>query len=65
MHILPNGFQRVRYYGFMGNRDRQEKLDRCRRLLGMPHRARRLAFAAQDSILPHSASYCQPPPKAR
>jgi hypothetical protein len=35
LHVLPNGFQRIRYYGFLGNRYRQEKLDRCRRLLGM------------------------------
>jgi hypothetical protein len=24
--VLPNGFQRIRYYGFLGNRYRQEKL---------------------------------------
>jgi hypothetical protein len=35
LHVLPNGFRRIRYYGFLGNRNRQEKLDRCRRLLGM------------------------------
>jgi hypothetical protein len=36
MHVLPNGFQRIRYYGFLGNRYRKQKLDQCRRLLGMP-----------------------------
>lgn len=36
LHVLPNGFQRIRYYGFLGNRHRQEKLEHCRRLLGMP-----------------------------
>ena len=35
LHVLPNRFQRIRYYGFLGNRHRQEKLDHCRRLLGM------------------------------
>jgi hypothetical protein len=35
LHVLPNRFQRIRYYGFLGNRYRQEKLDQCRRLLGM------------------------------
>jgi len=35
LHVLPNKFQRIRYYGFLGNRYRQEKLDQCRRLLGM------------------------------
>jgi hypothetical protein len=33
-HVLPSGFHRIRYYGFMGNRHRAEKLDQCRHLLG-------------------------------
>ena len=36
LHVLPDGFQRIRYYGFLSNRHRQEKLSLCRRLLGMP-----------------------------
>jgi Putative transposase/Transposase zinc-binding domain len=35
LHVLPEGFQRIRYYGFLGNRYRQKKLARCRQLLGM------------------------------
>lgn len=35
LHVLPEGFQRIRYYGFLGNRYRQERLARCRQLLGM------------------------------
>lgn len=35
LHVLPDGFQRIRYYGFLGNRYRQDKLARCRQLLGM------------------------------
>ena len=35
LHVLPNGFQRIRYYGLLGNRYRKEKLAQCRRLLGM------------------------------
>lgn len=35
LHVLPNGLRRIRYYGFLGNRNREEKLNRCRRLLGM------------------------------
>jgi hypothetical protein len=35
LHVLPNGFQRIRYYGLLGNRYRKEKLNQCRRLLGM------------------------------
>ena len=36
LHVLPAGFQRIRYYGFLCNRYRQQKLARCRELLGMP-----------------------------
>jgi len=36
LHVLPDGLQRIRYYGLLGNRHRKEKLELCRRLLGMP-----------------------------
>jgi Putative transposase len=36
LHVLPEGFQRIRYYGFLANRYREEKLARCRELLDMP-----------------------------
>ena len=35
LHVLPKGFQRIRYYGFLGNRYRRQKLARCRQLLRM------------------------------
>jgi hypothetical protein len=35
LHVLPRGFHRIRYYGFLGNRFRQVKLARCRQLLSM------------------------------
>lgn len=35
MHVLPPGMQRIRYYGLMGNRHRQQKLAQCRQLLQM------------------------------
>ena len=35
LHVLPPSFHRIRYYGLLGNRHRQEKLDQCRRLLDM------------------------------
>ena len=40
LHVLPDGFQRIRYYGFLGNRYRKQKLARCRQLLGMPENER-------------------------
>jgi hypothetical protein len=36
LHVLPNGFQRIRYFGFLSNRYRKQKLALCRQLLGMP-----------------------------
>jgi hypothetical protein len=36
LHILPDGFQRIRYYGFLANRYRAEKLALCRYLMRMP-----------------------------
>src|SRR5438309_2205564 len=35
LHVLPNGFRRIRYYGFLAARQRKSKLSLCRRLLGM------------------------------
>ena len=35
LHVLPSRFHRSRYYGFLGNRYRKEKLESCRQLLGM------------------------------
>jgi hypothetical protein len=35
-HVLPPGFHRIRYYGFLGNRIRCERLAHCRQLLHMP-----------------------------
>ena len=36
LHVLPDGFQRIRYYGLLGNRHRAENLARCRELLAVP-----------------------------
>jgi hypothetical protein len=33
LHVLPKGFMRVRYYGFLANRNRADKLQRIRFLL--------------------------------
>jgi hypothetical protein len=35
LHVLPSGFHRIRYFGFLANPHRQEKLEQCRQLLGM------------------------------
>src|SRR6266851_820490 len=33
LHVLPDGFVRIRHFGFLANRVRKEKLERCRALL--------------------------------
>jgi len=35
MHILPNRFVKIRYYGILGNRNRKTKLQNCKRLTGV------------------------------
>jgi hypothetical protein len=35
LHVLPEGFQRIRHYGFLSNCQRAEHLALCRRLLGV------------------------------
>src|SRR5712691_3711924 len=35
LHVLPEGFQRIRHYGLFSNRHRAENLARCRELLGV------------------------------
>lgn len=36
MHVLPKGFVRIRYYGFLGNARRAKNIARIRTLLGVP-----------------------------
>jgi hypothetical protein len=36
IHVLPDRFQRIRHCGFLANRFRSGKLERCRRLLSVP-----------------------------
>ena len=33
LHVLPSGFMRIRYFGFLSNRHRRQKLKLCRKLL--------------------------------
>ena len=35
IHVLPDGFNRIRYYGFLGNHHGTQKLELCRALIGM------------------------------
>jgi len=35
LHILPDGFMKIRYYGMLSNRNRKGKLTLCKKLLGV------------------------------
>ena len=35
LHVLPERFVKIRHYGLLGNRDRQERVERARQLLGV------------------------------
>ncbi|MGO9427988.1 transposase, partial [Rhodoblastus sp.] len=48
LHVLPEGFHRIRYYGLLGNRHRAQKLARCRELLGMTISEPAYGHAEQD-----------------
>ena len=48
LHVLPEGFHRIRYYGFFGARYRKEKLEQCRQLLGMVPREPESKMAELD-----------------
>ena len=57
LHTLPDGFHRIRHYGFLANRQRADKLALCRRLLdallqGPP------AEQVQDAVSSHRPNRC-------
>jgi Putative transposase len=33
LHVLPDGFMRIRHFGFLANRSKKQALAQCRRLL--------------------------------
>jgi hypothetical protein len=35
LHILPDGFMRIRHFGFLANRSKKQSLARCRKLLDL------------------------------
>ena len=43
LHVLPDGFHRIRHYGLFANGHRAEKLAHCREVMGVP-----VAEAAPD-----------------
>jgi hypothetical protein len=66
IHVLPDGFHRIRYYGFLGNHHRGRKLALCRTLIGMappaadtaPAADYRQRFEALTGRSLHRCPYC-------
>jgi Putative transposase len=52
LHVLPDGFMRIRHFGFLANRSKKQTLAQCRKLLNLdpasPHRS---VESAKDLLL--------------
>jgi hypothetical protein len=57
LHTLPDGFHRIRHYGFLANRQRAAKLALCRRLLDAPTQEPP-AEQVQDAVPSHRPDRC-------
>jgi hypothetical protein len=55
LHPLPDGFHRIRHYGFLANGHRADKLALCRRLLDLPETP---AEQVQDTLPLHQPGRC-------
>ena len=58
LHTLPDGFHRIRHYGFLANGHRAAKLALCRRLLDAPATDDPAAAAAEDKAPVRSPTAC-------
>lgn len=59
-HVLPRGFVKVRHYGLLSNRHREEKLKTCRRLL-LPRTATAALTPSTSDTTIHAAPSPQCP----
>jgi Putative transposase/Transposase zinc-binding domain len=51
LHVLPDGFVRIRSYGLLANRGRHETIARCREALGAP--------PGEPSAAPETEGWCE------
>ena len=54
MHVMPRGFMRIRYYGFLANVHRNKQLDKIRKLLG----ADQPALTSKQEEVDHQDDLC-------
>ena len=52
LHVLPHGFVRIRFFGFLANRSRANMLPLCRQLLAMPSQEQTPVVPAADGPPP-------------
>jgi hypothetical protein len=52
LHVLPHGFVRIRFFGFLANRSRAKLLPLCRKLLEMPSQEPASAVPVADARPP-------------
>ena len=50
MHVLPKGFRKIRFYGFLSNRNKGSMLKLLRRVLRSPERVNRFAGKTRSEI---------------
>ena len=58
LHTLPDGFHRIRHYGFLANGHRAEKLALCRKLLDVPPGAPTAVETIDEPVTPHRRDQC-------
>jgi hypothetical protein len=52
LHVLPDGFMRIRHFGFLANRSKKQALAQCRRLLKLaPALPQSSSLSAKDLLL--------------
>ena len=52
LHVLPEGFMRIRHFGFLANRSKKQALAQCRKLLKLvPALPQRPDQSAKDLLL--------------
>jgi len=52
LHVLPDGFMRIRHFGFLANRSKKQALARCRKLLNLnPALPKPPVLSAKDLLL--------------
>ena len=56
LHVLPGGFQKIRYYGLLSNRDRNSKLQRCFVLTRTPFKPKVKKLTAHNCL--RTFCYC-------